>query len=214
MKLVLVSPADDRDDETRLLSAMLDAGLIRYHLRKPTWSSERTADWLCALPRHQRERVNLHGHHGLARSLEVGGIHFRDDGDAPRDPTSHLPPGALASRSCHDLASVRAALGRYGAIFVGPVFASLSKPGHGPMPRRMREELGALLACRTTAERSTEVIAIGGVTAETLADCRTFGFDGAAVLGAVWDAPDPTAAFAGLNRAAAAFNATERTSSP
>ena len=205
MKIVVVSPPDDRVDELEAVRALFDAGLGRYHLRKPAWSFEGTASFLMGLPSRWRHRVILHGHHAVARNLDAGGIHFRDDGHAPGDPTSQVGANGFASRSCHDVSAVSAALGRFGAVFIGPVFASLSKPGYGPMPRQARDELKHLLASRTQAQRGTDVVAIGGITTETLADCHALGFDGAAVLGAVWEAPDPVAAFVALSGACSAL---------
>ena len=207
MKLVVLSPPDDRADEQETVEALFEAGLERYHLRKPTWSAERTAGLLGSLPPLWRRRVIAHGHHDIARSLGAGGIHFRDDGRAPEDPGLQKGTGGFASRSCHDVGTVRASLGRYDAVFIGPVFASLSKPGYGPMQPQARDALRTLLAARTKPQRSTEVVALGGVTMHTLADCHVLGFDGAAVLGAVWDAPDPVAAFVALNTAASALSA-------
>jgi thiamine-phosphate pyrophosphorylase len=215
MKLVVLSPPDDRADERKTVRALFEAGLERYHLRKPAWSADRTAGLLGALPLPWRRLVIVHSHHEVARTLGAGGIHFRDDDHAPEDPGLQKGAGGFASRSCHDVGTVRASFGRYDAVFVGPVFASLSKPGYGPMPPQARDELRTLLAARTKTERSTEVVALGGVTMQTLADCHTLGFDGAAVLGAVWDAPDPVAAFVTLKTASAALSAaTTRTPSP
>ena len=78
-----------------------------------------------------------------------------------------------------------------------------------------RDELRTLLATRTATQRSTEVVALGGITAQTLPDCQALGFDGAALLGAVWDASDPVAAFMALKTASSALStANTRTPSP
>lgn len=199
MRLVVISPPDDRPHERLVCGALFDAGLERYHLRKPHWTESATSAWLESLPVGWRARVVLHGHHGLRAPLGVGGVHFRDDGTAPADPGAL---GAFASRSCHVAAAVAAALGRYHAVFIGPVFASRSKAGYGPMPGAERDRLRGLLAARTPAERTTEVIAIGGIDAASLGPCHAMGFDGAAVLGALWDAPDPVTAFLDLKAAA------------
>jgi thiamine-phosphate pyrophosphorylase len=215
MKLVVVSPPEDRADEEEAVRALFEAGLVRYHLRKPDWAAERTAAFLASLPAPWRRRVILHGHHEVARRLDAGGIHFRDDERVPEDPRSHEPVAGFVSRSCHDVAAVSAALGPYDAVFIGPVFASQSKPGYGPMLPQTREKLRRLLATRSRAQRSTEVIALGGVAARTLPDCHALGFDGAALLGAVWGAPDPVAAFAALKAASSALSTSDtRTPSP
>jgi thiamine-phosphate pyrophosphorylase len=62
-------------------------------------------------------------------------------------------------------------------------------------------ELSSLLNSRTANERRTTVLALGGVTAERLPQARALGFDGVAVLGAVWQAADPVAAFCEIQSA-------------
>jgi thiamine-phosphate pyrophosphorylase len=203
MKIVVVSPPDDRPDEHAICRALFEAGVQRYHLRKPAWTKALTAAWLESLPEPWRTRVVLHGHHELAHQLGAGGVHFRDDGSAPE----HPGPTGFTSRSCHAVEAVQAALGRYHAVLMGPLFVSRSKPGYGPLPKQMRDQLGALLPTRTPGQRQTEVIAIGGVSTSSLKECSALGFDGVAVLGAVWQAPDPVASFLGLAAAAAQVTA-------
>jgi thiamine-phosphate pyrophosphorylase len=211
MRLVVISPADDRPDERQVCLALFQAGLARYHLRKPRWTERVTAAWLEALPAGWRSRVVLHAHHGLRDTLDAGGVHFRDDGTAPTQPTTH----GFASRACHSTAAVATALGRYHAVLVGPVFASHSKPGYGPLAREELDRLQSLLAARTPAQQRTEVIALGGVDDLSLPRCRDMGFDGAAVLGALWDAPDPVAKFLDLKATAdSTTHLTEGSSSP
>lgn len=213
MNLVVISPEADDAREQAVLRELFAAGLERYHVRKPAASREQLAAWLRAVPAEFRPRLVLHHHHDLAAELGCGGIHFRDSerstvsltvlaaheslqrGQADR--ATHL------TRSCHDLPAVRAALGHFDSIFVSPIFPSLSKPGHAPRSDFPFAALAALLATRAPAERRTAVLALGGVTRERLPQVRAFGFDGAAVLGAVWRAADPVRAFAEMQQSLA-----------
>jgi thiamine-phosphate pyrophosphorylase len=195
MKLVVITPEVLDPHEPAVLATLFAEGLERCHVRKPSATREELAVWLRAIPAEFRSRLVLHQHHDLVAELSLGGRHWRDDGHAPL-----IPPkdGAFNSRSCHDLASLRDTLGCYDSVFFGPVFSSISKPGHGPAGQGTSAELSALLRHRTFAERRTRVIALGGVTAENNDQCRSLGFDGVAVIGFIWQATDPLRAFAQL----------------
>jgi thiamine-phosphate pyrophosphorylase len=195
MKLFVLTPELPDPREPAVLTALFAAGLERCHVRKPSATRAELADWLNALPAAFRARCVLHQHHDLVAELGLGGRHWRD---LPSTPL--VPPGGhgLASRSCHDLEGLRAALGHYDSVFLGPVFPSISKPGHGPGVDFSPEQIAARLATRSAVEHRTAVIALGGVTAENIPHCRALGFDGVAVLGAIWQAADPVRAFVQL----------------
>jgi thiamine-phosphate pyrophosphorylase len=192
MNLVVISPEQADPRECEVLGELFVAGLERYHLRKPTWSREQLERWIRTLPSAWYPRIVLHQHHELVETLRLGGCHWRDDGAAPLRPARDEK---IASRSCHDLATLRASLGHYDSVFFGPVFPSLSKAGHGPAADAAFDEISSLLANRTPAERRTAVLALGGITANTAPRAVALGFDGVAVLGAIWQAADPVAAF-------------------
>ena len=229
MKLVIISPEHDDPRETAVLGALLAAGLERYHVRKPHWPAEQLEAWLRARPAEWRTRLVLHQHHELIAKFNLGGRHWRDDGGGatcPQDDLSALGStrSTFTSRSCHDLTALRAALGHCDSVFLGPVFPSISKSGYtteltvqverGVSTRSLQDEglnasgrrvppneISALLNSRTPGERRTTVLALGGVTAGRLPQIRELGFDGVAVLGAVWQADDPVAAFCELQDA-------------
>jgi thiamine-phosphate pyrophosphorylase len=193
MKLAVISPPGVRDDELATVRALFDAGLERFHLRKPGWNEEQLARWLLELPESFHHKVFLHTHHALARRVAVGGLHFRDSLDCIAPVT--LRSGMGHSRACHDAACLSAALGKFHAVFVAPIFPSLSKPGHGPLPDLELERIRSVLARSNESRKQTIAFALGGVTEARLLVCRNWGFDGVALLGAVWDAPNPVAAF-------------------
>ena len=190
MKLLLISPEDRDEREVPALSRLFAAGLEHYHVRKPAWPRDRLAGWLRTVPAEFHPRLVLHTHHELAEEFPLGGLHERENTASARH--------AFISRACHDLPSLRAALGRVSRVLLSPVFPSISKPGHRPDERLSRAAIALALSQRTAAERRTGVFALGGVGVARLEHCRALGFDGAAILGAVWLQPDPVAAFAEL----------------
>lgn len=186
VKLIVISPENEDSREQSVLAQLFGAGLTSYHLRKPTWSRDQLAAWLRSLPAEFHSRIVLHSHHELAAEFAVGGVH-----NAP----TATPFAPLRSHAVHSLVELGGLLDARARLVFSPVFPSFSKPGYGPAFDR--DELSMLLAL----PRRAEVIALGGIDASRIQACRELGFDGVAVLGAVWQAADPVRAFAELQNA-------------
>ena len=193
MKLIVISPESEDAGEHSVLAELFAAGLTHYHLRKPTWSRDQLAAWLHSLSAEFHPRIVLHAHHDLVKEFAVGGLHDRDEPKAQSNPIGYF----VRSRAVHDVATLRASLDVYDRLLVSPIFPSFSKPGYAPDNRLELAELKAVLAL----PRRAEVIALGGINPSRVPACRELGFDGVAVLGAVWQAADPVRAFHELQNA-------------
>jgi thiamine-phosphate pyrophosphorylase len=205
MKLVVISPEGYEPREHAVLAELFAAGLERYHLRKPQWTEHVLRNFVRLIPEKWHARLVLHQHHELSHELGCGGVHFKDDGLEP-EPAVHADSGTLlTSRSCHALSTLSAALDRFDAVFFSPVFPSISKPGYAPATAV--PEVAEFLARRTGARRQAEVIALGGITPANAAYCAELGFDGVAVLGALWQAAEPLKVFDQLQQALSAHAA-------
>lgn len=200
MKLVVLSPEGYEPREHAVLAEFFTAGLERYHIRKPEWPAQVLQNFIRVVPEQWRSRLVLHQHHELAVELGCGGVHWKDSEGRARPPGAPRflggpagLAGLFASRSCHTLSSLSAALGRFDSVFFSPVFPSISKPGYGPAATM--NEVAELLARRTEAQRQTAVVALGGIAPDKVSQCAESGFDGVAVLGALWQAAEPLKVF-------------------
>jgi thiamine-phosphate pyrophosphorylase len=205
MKLVIISPEGYEPREHAVLAQLFAAGLVRYHVRKPWLAVHELSNFVRVVPEQWRSRLVLHQHHDLAAEFGCGGVHFKDSEGrarplgAPR--FSDGPAGRpylFTSRSCHDLAGLDVALGLYDSVFFSPVFPSISKQGY--CPTIDLETVAERLSRRTMEEQKTEIIALGGITPENCARCMELGFDGVAVLGALWQAVEPLKVFEALQQ--------------
>lgn len=127
------------------------------------------------------------------------GVHYTER-------TRPLPPltaaanaaaaGSTVSTSFHSLQQLRTDWGpALSYAFLSPIFDSISKEGYSAA-RFDRRELRHVLQC------PFPVVALGGITPENIQDTEHMGFAGAAVIGSVWQAKDPTAAWERLHQAA------------
>jgi len=213
MRLIVISPEAEDTREPIVLAQLFAAGLTSYHLRKPAWDRDQLTAWLRAVPPEFHPRIVLHAHHELATEFSLGGLHDRDSEvragplSPPRStsespaansgPNSPSLPASLRSRAVHDLPTLRASLEAYDRLLVSPIFPSYSKPGYAPVARLAPDELKTVLAL----PRRAETIALGGIDASRISACHELGFDGVAVLGAIWQSDEPLRAFRELQRA-------------
>jgi thiamine monophosphate synthase len=158
---------------------MGEAGLPGLLVREPTrplWEIAQLVD----LARRWVPTVWLH-----VRTPADDEVRARVDGlHLPDDPTRG-PPSRSWGRSCHHVEDVRAAWSAGASwAFLSPIHAPTSKPGDGRAP------LGAAVF----AELAGPVYALGGQTPERHRTVRAIGATGSAVLGDLWERPDPDAA--------------------
>ncbi|MFE0754928.1 thiamine phosphate synthase [Inquilinus sp. NPDC058860] len=126
-------------------------------------------------------------HADLDSAADVDGLHLAAGGD-PEAARRRLGPAALIGVSCHSGDEVDAAIAA-GADYVtlGPLAPTASKPGYEPT--LSLAEAGAI-----ARRHPGRVIALGGLEPDLLPGLMAAGFAGAAVMGGVMRAGDPTAA--------------------
>lgn len=182
-----------RGDFVEAARAVLRAGArrIAFHLRGPRSSGRRL--WELGTRLHPDARANgvpllLNDRLDLALALGAEGVQL-----ALRSlPLPHarriLPEGALIGCSAHGPSEAAAWSGEAGErpdfLLVGALFPTPSHPGAAPAGP------GLIGAVRAAVPR-VPLIGIGGLTPGRAREVRGMGAHGAAVIRAVWEAPDP-----------------------
>jgi len=190
MKLLVITPPNDLEQEAETANLLLAYGLEALHVRKP-WHRE---DELCAYldridPAHYH-KLALHQHHRIAERYRIRRLHYpeamREAADL-QELEAHRSNHIVLSTSVH-APDTLAGLTGFAYAFYGPVFESISKPGYGTGSKPFTFPERRL--------RATDVIGIGGVTSENIRELKKMNFDGAALLGSIWqDIPNALSTF-------------------
>ena len=125
---------------------------------------------------------------GLAAQVGAAGVHLgRDDGDLATA-RALLGPARIIGVSCYDSIALARAAVAAGADYVafGSCYASATKP------KAVRCPLDVLRQAHL--ELAVPIVAIGGITAENAQPLLAAGAHFLAVMGALFDSPDTTAA--------------------
>lgn len=196
MRIIVISAPDFLPGEAEAVTALLEAGAWRVHVRKPAAGSDSIARLLEEFPQCYRSRLSLHDHHELAENCGVGGVHLNS-----RNPSAPDGFGGLVSRSCHSIAE----LSQYSSVcdymFLSPIFDSISKSGYNSRfsleEIRRRIVAGSDVATARMDVMSSDgncrsvdwgrVFALGGVCPDNIRLLEETGFGGAAVLGYIWE---------------------------
>jgi thiamine-phosphate pyrophosphorylase len=189
--------------ERRLLTTLgdaLGAGARWVWFRERDLAAEARQQLAHAVARVVRDQggvLTIGGDPALAAELGADGVHLPSGATgADLARARDLLPDGLIGLSAHSLREVETAMD-WGADYVtlSPIFATASKPGYGPA-------LGteALLAA---ARIGLPIVALGGMSLETIPVCREAGAAGIAVMGGIMRAADPRLAAERHLRAAA-----------
>lgn len=187
MQLIVFSPPHfNNPRECHIVNTLLKDGPAIFHLRKPQAHAFQLESYIENIHPEHRSRVVLHQHHDLATRYHLKGIHY---------PEKVRPPPPLPrtthsqSTSFHDPVNLQEDWGGLDYAFLSPIFDSISKEGYlsaGFDPVQLQTTLAT---CRIP------VFALGGITCERISEAKDMGFSGVAVLGTVWQAEDPIAAY-------------------
>lgn len=174
-KIIAITPESPIEEEDAKIEQLLQAGFAFVHLRHPGISEEDTAAIISAISEPLRRKVKLHDYLDVATQFGAG-VHFNS-----RNPVNQAFKGPQ-SASCHRLDEVDKLAPLCNYVTLSPIFDSLSKQGY-----KSRFSLGEELRRKIEGKN---VIALGGVTPESLGDLQKSGFAGAAMLGFIpWQLP-------------------------
>lgn len=181
MELIVISQPNFFKGEAQLINSLFDMGMQRFHLRKATEDRPAYEQLLADIDARYRDRIALHQFHELAPKFDIQRLHFKElermeSKQSPFVDNQHL----TLSTSIHST-NKTTDLQYFKYTFLGPIFQSISKvnyPGTFPLDFQLKPFGG------------TKVIALGGITASKIQLLQQMNFDGAAVLGAIWNAPE------------------------
>ena len=165
---------------------------MQFHLRKPSWTIDETRGYLDKINPKFYSRIFPHDHYELFREYGLKGIHINERNS---DYNDELKKQSIPkSVSAHSILEADVyAINKFDDVLLSPIFDSISKSGYSSAFNE--EELKLFLE----KSRESEVIALSGVSSENLMQCKELGFDGVAVLGAIWNSPQPLESFKQLN---------------
>ncbi len=159
--------------EAEALNGLLERFDFTLHIRKPKADTFFYEKLLSQVQSVYYDRIIIHQSESICKKLDLKGVHY---------PASKRPAiiNSYSGTSCHSIKELEMLDGRYDYLYISPVFPSISKNGYsGDLDF---EKLG----CFLKNPHKSKVFALGGIDSARLQQLENFGFDGVAVLGAVW----------------------------
>jgi len=192
MVSIITSP-ERIHEEAKILRELLQAGAASVLLRKPGWSVQEYTTLLESIDPACYPGIRISQYPELCMRYGLSGVHF---GEAAR---ATLTPAQMeyfnqrhwhTSTSIHTPAMIPVLGNTWGTLLLGPVFNSISKPGYN-------SSIKAGTRLNKTGSTAS-IIALGGVDHTNIHLLRQMHFDGAALLGAIWQ--EPARAITNYNR--------------
>lgn len=195
--LYLITP--DQDDTARLLARvapLLDAGVTWLQYRNKTATAGLRREQAAALQALCAQAgVPLLVNDDAALAVEAGaaGAHLGEDDGQLAAARARLGPQAILGASCYDSLELARNAVAAGASYVafGAFFATTTKVVSRRATPRLLQQATTL---------GVPTVAIGGITPANGAELVAAGADLLAVVGGVFDAPDPVAAVRAYRR--------------
>ena len=180
--LIVISSPDKIPNESELINQLFAQGLEILHLRKPRWNKPDFEALLKSINPEHKRKVVLHQFHELASKYNVKGLHLREENRKQltvselKELSKELRCKNLTfSSSFHSKEEIMLNGNVFDYVFLSPVFDSISKPDY----------VGSKFNVQGL-KSETKVISLGGIDAGNIHKTKELGFDGVAVLGAVW----------------------------
>jgi thiamine-phosphate pyrophosphorylase len=186
MELTVVTSPEYFSGEGELINKLFASGLQSLHIRKPVGDLPKFSKLMESIDPVNYPLTVIHQHHEVAPVYGIRRLHYTEQHRKETSSAARkelLLEGYQLSSSVHEVGGIDQ-LEDFAYVFFGPVFNSISKTGYSSV----------IKAGFVLPPHATKIFAIGGVTAGNLKKLLEMGFDGAAILGAIWLSADPLAA--------------------
>lgn len=196
MKVIVISNPEELTGEAKIVVELFEAGLERFHLRKPKYSTNSLRNYLDKIPAKYRNRIVIHSHHELSIPYKLGGIHVTEHHRTQNYWQTWLltkyiklrRPGIEITTGFHTIGSLKNDNSKYSYVFLSPVFDSITKIGY-------RSTFNEDSLIKMIGKSSYNVIALGGVDEDKISKAHELGFYGVALMGSIWKSKDPVEKF-------------------
>jgi len=186
--LLVISSENEMAEEAVSINQLFASGMCLFHLRKPKATREECRSLLNAIDIKFHGYIMLHQYYDLCKEYQLKGIHLKESfrkelgAKGSEYVTSFQDENYTVSTSFHSLAMVNSNVISFDYCLLSPVFDSVSKQGY---------------TGRTfdVSNIKTTIIALGGIQLDTISKTTQLGYNGIAVLGAIWKQKDPTYSF-------------------
>lgn len=196
MSLIIITPEITHPAEIDLIHAFFENGLVKLHVRKPFFSATDYRGFLYQIDQKFHPRISIHDHFELLKTFPGLGLHLRSrarENEKIIHSIGSLSPATI-STSFHSWNEIEKNQYPFDYVFISPVFDSISKKGYSaninlPEIKVVKQKIAL------QNKKQPRIIALGGVDATNIGSLYQNGFDGAAVLGAVWESGNPLGSF-------------------
>jgi len=184
MNLLAISSPGFIPEEAEIISSLFREGLTCLHIRKPESDEKDYAQLLSEIEPEFRDKIAIHQHHHLAFQFGIKRLHFTEKERKSTLPSrlEVLAENFILSTSIHELTEMETVSALFSYTFFGPVFDSISKSGY-------KSVLSRVFFIEPEIKKIT-IIALGGINSQNLEQIGNMNFDGAAVLGTLWENPE------------------------
>lgn len=184
-QLIVISHADMLPGEAAIIQQLFAEGLALFHLRKPEADEQAMRQLIAAIPAVYHNRIVMHGFFHLMEEYHIHRWHFREQhrlAATAAELAQLKEKGYTLSTSVHEPETLQQLPPCFSYTFFSPVFDSISKQGYKGIARDdfyLHNE-----------QKAVQVIALGGIDAKNIQLLPSMNFDGAALLGAIWNEPE------------------------
>jgi thiamine-phosphate pyrophosphorylase len=183
MKLIVITNPADLLAEHELINALFEEGLSCLHIRKPDHTLSDSEIFIKGIKPQFLRRLVIHQHYKLIGKYNLKGIHLKQNyfSSLEKEALKDLMKTAQKQRltlslSQHSMEAVVSLQEKFDYLMLSPVFESISKENYKPSEN--------LLKLPSTLK--TPVIALGGISAESVRMLEGSNYAGVAVLGEIW----------------------------
>ena len=196
MKLIVITPKMNITGEMNRVVRLFENGMQRLHLRKKNAGIDLYRNYLQQIPAQFHSLISIHSFPELLKQFPLVGFHCTTEvwknEEQMKEIQSYQP--AVLSASFHAWEEIEHSPYSFDYVFISPVFDSISKQEYKASIDRSK-----LKAIKARGEQLNNqipaVIALGGIDAGNISTLYQEGFDGAAVLGAIWQSQQPVETF-------------------